>query len=267
MVKDITVSTHYSAAKTNENPAPRKLDDRLAEIALPEGDAEGAAADKALGVIRDELIGLLPFGGVVNKVLEFHDELEAEMREKKKELLIEGALHQLDSQGDALGKLKAFVTSPYGSTLLTKVLQIASDYPPDEHLLSSLSAAIAYMARTDFRELFSQHKFALGQIQRLTPQALTVLGSAKSWPLINYASRVVQNGRAGPDWRAAAATQLAEQYGLSSDSEIKRLEHILHELERDGLLFGKNVGQGIDNRATSMTLEPAGLDLLPYLAA
>jgi hypothetical protein len=153
----------------------RTLEERLESIKIEPGTAEEEARKAGAKLLRDKLLGLFTVTDVISTFLKWGEETDKAVKGLKREKLFEAYLTLSDSHEDAISQLKAFLSNPSGNVLFNKILRITDDSPPDIDLISHLSLALYRIINSDFEHLFSEHKYALSQIERLTPQALTIL--------------------------------------------------------------------------------------------
>lgn len=75
-----------------------------------------------------------------------------------------------DENEKAISQLVSLVTDPAGSVLFNKILAILVDNPPDDEQFDHFAAALKYIIQSDFGRLFEQHKWAVSQIEKMTPK-------------------------------------------------------------------------------------------------
>lgn len=151
------------------------LDLRLNKIRLSDSERESIVAKQSAKSLRNTVFGMFPLGQAINTILDWNGNIASEIEQVKKQKLLGEYFEKADSSETALIEIKAFLTTPHGSTLFNKILQIAEDSPPDPKLLGFLGSALKHISDSDFIALFEDHKFALSQIEKLTPQGLAVL--------------------------------------------------------------------------------------------
>lgn len=263
----ILMTDNLPAQITATSPAklhrPKKsLEDRLNEIALPSDEVAKIAAGGVVKTIRDTALGFVPCGEAIKTLISYSDDLADNIKQQKKERILEGALDKLDHHGDSLSKIAVVLGSPYGSALFSKILQIADNSPPDADMLGHLSAALAHISDTDFIKLFDEHKFALGLLERLSTQSLTIASDYGNWPTVKSQGMVVSGNRVTSDWQADFAKAYASQKGISDAPRAERVLHSVRELSRDEIM---QCLPPKDLQTLKPTLTPIGRELAEYL--
>ncbi|MBS4207502.1 hypothetical protein [Bacillus sp. FJAT-50079] len=168
----------------------KSLDQRLQQTELSQQELDEIKREKGLKTLRNK--GLSLFGNIgeaISTIINWNEEVNQEINEAKKAHLIEQYLNKIDDQDQAILMLKEFITNPQGNTLFNKIIRIIEDFPPDEELMVHLSSVLKFVIiNSDFEELFDQHKYALAQIERLTPQSLSIIADYEKWPPITLQS-------------------------------------------------------------------------------
>lgn len=148
----------------------KSLEERIKSINLDKDYENEVRSNATLNIVKDKFLGSFKIGEVISTILEWSDDVNNQVKEAKKSVLLEEYLNKIDKQEDSINKLKQFITQPKGNVLFNKILMILEDYPPDLELIAHLAKALRYMVNNDnFGKMFEQHKFALSQIEKLTP--------------------------------------------------------------------------------------------------
>lgn len=121
-------------------------------------------------------------GDIISTVINWNEEVNKDIIEAKKMILLEKYFDKADSNERAITMLKDFLVNPQGNTIFNKLLRIVDDSPPDQELMEHLSSVLKVIVSAGrFEELFEQHKYALAQIEKLTPQTLTIIADKNNW--------------------------------------------------------------------------------------
>lgn len=236
---------------------------RLDEIQLNSEDEDKIIADTSLKVLRDNTLGLFKIGQVISNVLNWNEEIEGEISEAKKSLLLEQFFYKVDEQEESLSKLKAFITNPQGNTIFSKVLRILDDSPPDQELINHLSSVLKYIVeKNNFSKLFEQHRFALAQIEQLTAQALTVLSDYNNFPKFKLASSMSFGPKVTSDWNLEFVTAYCESKGITNPEQVIRVSHVVGQLQKQGYIEAIKNGEDL----CTCEVSKVGRDLLVYIA-
>jgi hypothetical protein len=93
------------------------------------------------------------------------------------------------------------------------------------------------IARADFEALFAEHKYALSQIERLTPQGLTILSDSRSWPSFDLGSPSTHGGIVTNEWADEFGYAYAGQKGVSDPPTRLRIAHSIRDLHNNRLIL------------------------------
>lgn len=148
----------------------------------------------------------------------------------KKENLLASYFNKTDQTEDSIEKIKHFLTNPQGNTLFNKILRILDNTPPDIELTDHLATVLKHLVNSDFAGLFEDHKFALNQIEMLTPQALTILSDHKRWQpwqLTGYSSN---GSRLTSHWLPDFVNVYAASKGITDPNIKAKISHSMNEL-------------------------------------
>lgn len=184
--KDIIVNPEIYFETQNQS-----LEKRLENVKLTQEEEDAIVASKTVKTIRDKALGLFKVGELVNTILTWNEEIDSEIKEAKKQILLSSYFDKTDQTEESVEKLISFLTNPQGNTIFNKILRILDNTPPDFELTNHLSTVLKHIISSDFQNLFEDHKFALNQIETLTPQVLTLLSDYKCWTpwqLVSYSS-------------------------------------------------------------------------------
>lgn len=253
----VTNAKAYMAQKKKE------LDDALEKIAIDDQTLTDIAVTNAAKGARDGIIEALPFGKIVTTILQWNDNVDDEVREAKKEYLLQQLRAKCADSAEAIARLRALVENPQGNTLFNKILRILDDSPPDPELSNHLSSALKFITDTDFESLFSDHKFALAQIERLSPQALSLLSNHTLWPDFSMAFLTTTSDIVTSNWTSDFSSAFASR--MRATQVVDRINHSASELENGGYVEARNISE----KGNMVRANPTDIGrlLLPYLAS
>lgn len=164
------------------------LKERLRFIQLSETEENKITQRLTQRLIRDKVLGLFKVGELVNVLLNWNELVEQARNSAKRDVLLEMYFAKSEANEFAVQQLRNFISDPQGNTLFNKILRILDDSPPDPELMGHLGSALKFMAQSKFRDLFAEHKYALSQIEQISPQGLTILADGKMWPQFQLGS-------------------------------------------------------------------------------
>jgi hypothetical protein len=234
--RDLAISTIRQDPQIYFRAQRKTLGDRLNDLRLDPAREQEIIDKRSVKTIRDELLGLFPIGKLVATVLNWNADVDSDLQDAKRDILLSQTLDKLETTGHAVEQLKAFVSDPYGSTLFNKILRTLDDSPPNPELTRHLSQALAVIVDSDFQSLFSEHRYALSQIDQLSPQALSIIADQSRWPKVQLTSMQSMGNTVMSDWSHDFAQSYAGVKRLTDDPAVSRLRHAATELRNRGLV-------------------------------
>jgi hypothetical protein len=234
----------------------RTLEKKLGELKLTEKEIEEIRNGHAIKILNDTILGKVPGYKLAKTLLCWNKEVDKEIKNAKKEMLLVNCCSKLNDHGQSIEILKNFISNPAGSTLFNKILQIIDDNPPDPELVQHLSSALLYISQTDFEELFNDHKYALAQIQLMTPHSLTILNDNDNWPPFTLGSFSTNAGVITTEWLEEFSHSYMSSKQVAENAK-KLILHCVNELiskrfiraimnrERHGQVQLTDIGQTI----------------------
>lgn len=240
----------------------KTLSERIEGVGLTDQELSEIENKQGTKVVRDALLGAFAIGKIAKVFIDWNDGVDKAVKEAKKSHLLETYFNISEENSEAVAKLKRFVTDPYGSVLYNKISLIAEDNPPDPELFNHLAAAIKYISDSKkFEELFSNHKYAISQIEQLTPQALSVLANHEQWPVIYMGSLSTEGSRVTSDYNDQFAIKFAQTKGINKTEIMERLKHSVSELVSRRFIEAYSI------KENNVVCKPTrvGSSLIPYL--
>ncbi len=279
MSPDATLSQVNATGRTSLKPSESKalvtqpeqyladqaknLDEMLNDITLPEGTEEAIVSGAAKKLIRDKVLGLFKVGEIVSSILNWNEDIDKDIREAKRNYLLARYFNKNESNATAISDIKGFLSSAQGNTLFNKIIRILDDSAPDEKLIEHLSSALKHIIGTDFRALFEEHKYALSQIEQISPQALAILADDKNWPQIKLGNYQASGTRVQSDWLHEFNSVYSTSKGIIDGPTQSRVRYSISELHNRRIIEAHLVGQGI----AKCTVTDIGSLLIPYIKA
>lgn len=232
--KEIITSSEYYF-----DTQKKGLEQRIQKVILSKEEEDTIIESKTTKTIRDKVLGLSKVGEIISTLLNWNEEIDNDLKEAKKEYLLASYFDKADHTSESLEKIKQLLTDPQGNTIFNKILRILDNTPPDIELTNHLATVLKHIADSDFNLLFEDHKYALNQIEILTPQALALLSDYKRWPTWSITNNTtVSGGIITSDW----LTDFVYVYIISkkiTDNSIKtKLTHSMNELIRNRYVVG-----------------------------
>ena len=240
----------------------KTLEQRLSKVEISKEGEKEIIENKTLKIIRDKVLGSFKVGDVISTVLNWNEEVDEEIKEAKKAVLLEQYFNLVDNHDNAINELKQFITSPQGNVLFNKVLKILDDNPPDLELIGHLSSALKYIVSDEyFYKMFEKHKFALSQIEGLSPQALTILSDYKNYPTFHIGAVTTIGAKVSTEWNNQFVNAYCMKKGITSIDITTRISHVIVQLQTQGYIEAYKSKE--DTFYCEIT--KIGKDLLPYI--
>ncbi len=208
----------------------RELDKELDEIRLSDEEINELRDKHAIEVFNDNVLGKIPGYKLAKKLLTWNSSVDKTIKEAKKEILLLQSIKKINAATNGTQAIINLLTNPCGNTIFNKVIGIIDDSPPDDELLEHLSAFLSYVAQSDFENLFSDHKYALAQIQALTPHSLTILKDYQSWPRFKPGSYSSNGGVLTSDWLEVFTVTYLESKQIANQRISRLVRHCINEL-------------------------------------
>lgn len=205
------------------------LESELSKLKLTEEEIRRIRDGHAINVLDDKIFGRIPGYKLAKTLLDWNKEVNEEIKNAKKEILLVNCCSRLNDHGKSIEIIKNFISNPSGSTLFNKILQIIDDNPPDPELVQHLSSALLYISQSDFERLFNDHKYALSQIQLMTPHSLTILNDSANWPSFPPGTYSSTGGVITTDWLEAFSCSYISSKRVESNVQ-KLIKHCVNEL-------------------------------------
>lgn len=245
------------------NAQSKSLDARISSVELSEEEKKEITGSHTKKFIRDKLLGLFPVGEVVSELINWNESIDDDLKEAKKEYLLAQYFEKNDQNEEALSQIKNFLSQPQGNTLFNKILRILDDTPPDVELSNHLSSTLQHIINNNFSSLFEQHKYALAQIEKLTPQSLTILSDFKYWPLMKLGSYQASGTKISSDWLVEFTQTYCASKNIYDQKLIGRVRHSINELINTRLIEAHLANEG----HAKCVVTQVGQTLLPYINA
>ncbi|MFT8426080.1 MAG: hypothetical protein ABF630_11575 [Liquorilactobacillus sp.] len=226
--------------KVNE----RTLEDRLSKVQLTlkqEREITNVSSKEAVKDVGKKIASKIPIASYISDAaftfMDWNKKIDEDFEDAKRKMLIEEYLNKTDSQEKAIQNLKETITNVYGNTLVNKIFRILSDYPPDGDLLVHLKSALNKICESKhFEELFTKHKFNLSLIEKLSPQALTILSDANNWPNFSMDARVSFGGKINENYTEYFVEAYLKVKQISGENKKARFVYIINELSQEGFI-------------------------------
>lgn len=216
----------------------KTLNERIDGIAMSEKEKNILKDEHAKKVIKDKVLGSFSCGDLISTLLDWNNEVNEEIKEAKKNVLLETYLNKVDKQEMCVTSLRNFLSKPHGYTLFSKILQILDNNPPDKVLIDILSNALKYMIdKENVEEYFDEHNYALSQLEYLPIQSLLILKDRNNYPNIEGLTGMFSNGIYTGEWVGEFSEIYSKSKGINDIKKINRIIHSVKRLASEGYLL------------------------------
>lgn len=241
------------------------LEQRLENIKLTEDEENAIVTSKTVKTIRDKTLGLFKLGDFVNTILNWNEEIDNNIKEAKKEFLLSSYFDKQDQVEFGLNQLKSLLTDPVGNTLFNKILRILDNSTPDVEQIEHLTKSLLYIVSTDFKAMFEDHKYALNQIEMLTPQALTILSDYNNWPSWQMQSFSSNGGIITSDWLPQFVRLYTANKNISGNKLREKVAHSMNDLIKNRYVEAKHMTNNQKDNFASIELSDIGRIVVNYV--
>lgn len=241
------------------------LEQRLENVKLNEEEEDAIVTSKTIKTIRDKALGLFKLGDIVKTVLNWNEEIDKDIKEAKKEFLLSSYFHKQDQVEYGLNRLKDLLTDPAGNTLFNKILRILDNSTPDVEQIDHLAKSLQYIVSTDFNSMFEDHKYALNQIEMLTPQALTILSDYKNWPFWRMQSFTSNNGIITSDWLPQFVSLYSATKNITDNKLSKKVAHSMSDLIKNRYVEARHMTNVSKENFAQIELSEIGQIVVKYV--
>ncbi|WP_026463474.1 hypothetical protein [Adhaeribacter aquaticus] len=243
------------------NAQKKSLEQKLDGVKLTPEEESEIIKSKTTKTIRDKILGLFKVGEVIQTVLNWNEDIDNELKGVKKDYLLNIYFDKVDHTQESVVKLTKLLTSPAGNTLFNKILRILDNTPPDIELSNHLANVLKNITNSDFEKLFSEQKFALSQIEQLSPQALTILTDNKNWPIVSLQMSTTMGTKIVSEWYMEFTRDYGNAKSIHDHSYHERIIHSINELINNRFIEAHKIG----NDTAKVTCTNLGTQLIKYL--
>jgi len=243
----------------------KSLEQRLEKVKLSEEEVESIVASKTIKTVRDKALGLFKIGDIVNTLINWNEEVDKDIKEAKKEFLLTTYFNKQDHIEEGLNSLKRLLTDPTGNTLFNTILRILDNSTPDSELTEHLAKTLKHIIETDFNSLFEDHKYALNQIEMITPQALTILSDNRNWPSWHMQSFVSNSGKITSDWLTEFVNLYSEKKNINENSMKTKISHSMNDLIKNRYIEALHMKNGLNEDFAKVELTEISRIILKYI--
>ncbi|WP_338378063.1 hypothetical protein [uncultured Flavobacterium sp.] len=102
--------------------------------------------------------------------------------------------------------------------------------PPDFELTNNLANVLNHIVNSDFKNLFEDHKFAINQIELMSPQSILLLSDRKNWTIWKLSNYTSNSGILTHNWMPDFMNIYAKNKGINDSLTMDRIGHSLNDL-------------------------------------
>ena len=241
----------------------KTLEQRINNIQLSEEEIKSIKNKNGVKTIRDAVLGTFFVGKIAKSIINWNESVDKTIKEAKKEYLLSRYFDLSEENDKSISEIKELITDPVGSVLFNKVISIIDNNPPDEEKYDHLVSALKYITENgNFSSLFETHKYALSQIENMTPQALSILSDYNNWPPVRVGTATYHGSKLTSDYNDEFATAYANVKRITDSGKIERIKHSISELTNGRFIEAhKHTDQ-----TTRCQLTGIGSIMIPYIS-
>ncbi|TKF21351.1 hypothetical protein FCV43_11035 [Vibrio genomosp. F6] len=242
----------------------KTFDERLEDIKLSQEEKDLITVSHTKKIVLDKCLGMFKVGELASTLLNWNESIDREFKEAKKEHLLTTYFQKNENNENSINAIKSFLHNPQGNVLFNKVLQILDDSPPDIELSNILSSALQHIVNDDFVSLFEKHKFALAQIEKLTPQALLILNDHQLYLLIPaWMGLTAQGDKVTSSWLEQFSEAYIDKKQIRDEGHKIRVTHAINELIQAKFIDVRLTGE--QGRLVQCGIEQIGNEIRMYV--
>lgn len=243
----------------------KSLEQRLEDIKLNDEKVDAIIYSKTINTIRDKALGLFRLGDIVKTIINWNEEVDEDIKRAKKEFLLARYFDKQDQIENEIIQLKKMLVDPVGNTLFNKILRILDNSTPDIEQIEHLTKSLQYIVSTDFNSMFEDHKYALSQIEMLTPQSLTLLSDYKNWPSWEMQSFSSNGGIITSSWLPQFVGLYTKSKNINNISLSKKISHSMNDLIKNRYIEAKHMTNSLNDNFAKIELSEIGHMVVKYV--
>lgn len=243
----------------------KSLEQRIENVKLTQEEENSILASKTIKTVRDKVLGLFKIGEVVSTLINWNEEVDKDIKDAKKELLLAQYFDKQDQIEERLNSLINLLANPMGNTLFNKILRILDNSAPDSDLTEHLAKTLKYIVESDFKSMFEDHKYALNQIELLTPQALTILSDSNNWPFWRIQTYMSNGGIITSDWLPEFVNLYSERKNIIENSMRTKISHSINDLIKNRYIEARLMINAKKEEFAKVELTDIGRIIIKYL--
>lgn len=234
------------------------------KINLPIEEEQNIKGRKLLEKVLSSLADSNPITKTIKDILSVSEEMEQEVNEYKKNLLLSEYLAKTDNIENEIRKLLTLLTDPYGIIIFNKILQITQENPPDDILIKKLANVIKEIVNQgDYQRLFEKNKFVINEISKISGVGLIILINLRSSFKFELQTITAAGNNITNDWVPECSKSYVSKFHKDHLDWQYQIELTLRQLCSQGLVdatFRQGAIQG-----PFLVLTEAGKTISDYL--
>ena len=206
---------------------PATVDD----IELSEEQIEGALLEATTATIGANI-------PLIGRLFEFTERIRQAEKEEKLKMLLANFSSRFQSINEAMAKLNLLTSTRKGKILFSKLVDLLDKDTGEEEWIGLLANVLNDMSDANIEQRFKERSYVLSQIDRLTPQAMIVLGKYEQWKTVSLSGTTTTSKHTvSGDWDSQASTFLARTISITDSATILRMAHSFLELQSTGMIL------------------------------
>lgn len=230
----------------------------LDKIDMSKEEIHSLQTNEFVAQIKDLIFDSNMLLKVVKKFIEYNDNIDKKIKEKKKEILITEIFKKVKEHDDLLKSYISFLVAPEGNYLLNNVFNNFRNHF-DESYQKYFENIIINIIKTDFKKLLNIHDYYLNLINKLSKISFKILLNYNKWPKIVSSPRMIAGDMVITNWEKRFSEEYAKLNNIQDRIEIDVIYQCIFELRDNRIIEYLRKEDSVD-------LTESGKNLIKYFA-
>ncbi len=210
--------------------------DKIAAFALTSvPTVTDATADKVFfSALAGTVASQIP---IVAQFFDFFQRIDDKLRQEKLNLLLQSFASRFARIEDAEAQLHKLFAERGAAILTRKLVQILDRGDTDEEWIDLLANVLKTLSEADIEKQFEEISYTLALIERLSPQAVILLGRFDQWRSVRLSGTTTTSGETVcGDWDGQVTKHLQGTGIRANTAKATRIAHAFRDLKSAGLV-------------------------------
>lgn len=232
-----------------------KLEEILDKVIISEEDKHLLQSNELFNQIKDFVFDSTMLLKIVKKFIDYHDNIEKQIKESKKEILLTEIFNKVKEHEHLLKSYISLLAKPEGIYLLNKILNNDRNHF-DDSFQKYNEDIIINIIKTDFKKLLNIHDYYINLINKLSKISLKILLN-NNWPVDIQGPRIHTGDMVIANWEKRISEEYAKLNNVQNQIEIDVIQQCIFEL-RDNRIIEYSI------KENAVDLTESGKNLIVY---